>query len=66
MGNCHECKFWEADVIYTENYPDGWGLCVGDERPESKMAAICYDEGIGGELLTHKDFGCTEYQKKGL
>jgi hypothetical protein len=64
VNTCSGCKFWIDGGCYTEGYPEGWGLCVGDESPDSKMAAICYDEGIGGELLTYKDFGCNEYQVK--
>lgn len=63
---CSGCRFWiDAGCITdSESFGDDWGQCIRDESPDAKMQATCYNEGICGELITHKDFGCNEYQVK--
>ena len=59
-GRCSSCKHWtDFDVVDKE-----LKICLiaSTHNDDALMQATCYDEGIMGELITHKDFGCILYE----
>jgi hypothetical protein len=76
---CETCKHWKIDDYYITRFREenrelvNFGECkkaADDYEPSwdnihlRKMFAMCYMEGIAGELMTREDFGCVEYEKR--
>ena len=64
---CGVCKHWDTEgYVARDCNPnnDGWGMCRkhsherGEDVTNELADAICYGEGIEGELLTRRNFAC--------
>lgn len=69
---CKNCKLWksgtpggEFDFKKTNQH---WGFCLEaeSEKPtiEKLFSSVCYNEEIGGELVTRDEFGCIAFTAK--
>jgi hypothetical protein len=71
--NCKDCRHWEKDdhMIKNLNLPvEDTAFCSlhsldGAADIKNVLAlAICFSEGIDGELITRGDFGCVSFEGK--
>ncbi len=64
MTNCKTCKHWDINSSVSKDVGSGFGLCrrvsFDRDHDDSKelATAICYGEGIEGQLITKPDFAC--------
>ena len=74
-GNCKNCKHWEQDTnkdAYGLGYElesfAKWkgvpGSSYGGCTAAGDMMYPSYDGGCQGELLTHADFGCNQFEQR--
>ena len=57
---CENCKHWTSNKYVLQGYSSEYKYCsiATEEDSDGFMDAICSGEGITGELITRKDFGC--------
>lgn len=70
MGYCKNCKFWEEDKTFYENFGD----CFCDKfayeadikKAEEDNYHLLYSdyEGYMATLKVHKDFGCIDFEER--
>lgn len=72
MGNCKDCKDWSQN---RNEFYELWSVKVegidlnangeyGGCASGSHKKLARYDGGYNGELITHAEFGCTEFKAK--
>jgi len=59
-GSCYNCKHWVNCNYATQGYSEDYKVCniAEEDKSDGLFDAICSSERIGGELITHKNFGC--------
>ena len=59
MDYCHTCNDWVHNFISGKYGPE-YGVCsiATEDSSNGLVDVICFSEGIAGELITRKDFGC--------
>lgn len=69
MGNCKDCEHWETDMdksteLFLADYHGKDVSNLGACESDSKLMKPSYDGGMRGELLTHADFGCNQFEAR--
>lgn len=70
MGNCKNCKFWEKEELFYENF--GYCNCkkfayeeeVKKEEEDNYHVLYSDSEGYMATLVVNKDFGCIDFEER--